>query len=234
MQSDRRLILTTGGLAILCFTAAGAPRVRHKISSHHVRPKVVCDIPAYDYLSTNPAAPALAISQTAVLLRSPTLEPGLPAVPGATVSYFLLAEPSLVNGHCSISNVALLIRDDGFWSLSLRADQNPVSSVTGLPLIAVSPSPPRVLLPGATLPSQFTDHIKRNQFIIRVRGYGAYRDLTDAASFTGHPVLFTLEVPPFWVERALPLIPPPFQGKNAQVADYFKNVDRVEVELTYR
>lgn len=234
MRTDRRRFLATSGLTVLGMAGASEPGVRHKVSSHHSRPIALCEIPPYEYLSTLPAASTVAVSQIAELLRSPTLTPGLPAVAGSTLVYFKLVQASLVNGHCSISNVALTIRDDGYWSLGLQADQNPIVPQSNPPLVAASPAPPRIILRGATLPSRFTAHIKRNQFIIRVRGYGAYPDLTDPATPSGRPILFALQIPPFWVERELPLRPLPFEGKNGLIAEYFKSVDRVEVELTYR
>jgi hypothetical protein len=133
------------------------------------------------------------------------------------IRYFQLDRPSLSIDHCSISQVVLQIHDNGFWVLSLKADQNPEG--------IEQPVTPQ---------GNYTAHLKRNQFVIKLRCLGAFEDEPVAEeSGPGRPVLFELGPVDFWVQRGQPYT---FwkQGQFHGNANLPEMVDRVEIEFTYR
>jgi hypothetical protein len=226
-------------LAAAARAASDGPR--RGISRLRSRPKVLCGIPDRDYIQGGPNGPATALSQIAQLIpvRDATVDGVLPS--GRRAYHYQLNQGELRVDHCSISRVALAIVDDGRWTLSFRADQNrrypddqPLIAV-GRPTTSddVSRAPNRQILPGATATVRFSEHIRRNLFTIRVRGYGAYAAEADPDLSPGRPVLFELSTPPFWVQKQVPLFPR-FEGIDPQVAEFARSVDRVEIELSYR
>ena len=143
--------------------------------------------------------------------RSPSPEPKRRAV----VDLYQLDRPRLKIDHCEISQVALQLRDDGIWVLSLRADQNR-RPAEGEPAVYN----PRL-------------HIKRNQCVVRLRCLGAFQnEPTEAAVAAGKPVLADLHTTQFWVQNGQPrYIRTGY--RNAWVKEHFEEIDRVEVEFFY-
>ena len=239
MRIGRRTFIAAAVTALT--TAVGAAGSRQTVSRFRTRPKVVCELPDRDYVHGGPSQPALAVSMTAQLLRVPDV-PANTLPSGHQMYYYQLKQNEVRVDHCSISRVALAIRDDGYWTLSLRADQNLGTAAEG-PLVAVGrPTPPQTttipqvhhILPGSSPTTKFTAHIKRNLFIVRIRGYPAFRtEAADAGGPPGRPALFELTPDPFWVQREVPYFPR-FQGAEADIAEFYKTIDRVEVELSYR
>ena len=249
---DRRTarhVLAASAVAILVVGTGGAGS-RHKVRRAHTRPALDCGIPPRDYIQGAPSLPALAVSSIAELILVPDSVPDRTLRSGRQAKYYRLKTNLVQVDHCSVSRVSLAVRDDGYYVLSLRADQNPLQGTSPIPLPGVArPNPaaasnpaanvslPPVSLPipGASPVTKFTAHIKRNLFTIRVRGYAAYpadaNDNPDAAP--GRPVMIQLPPEEFWVQRGVPLFPR-FEGNDPQIAEFFRAIDRVEIELTYR
>jgi hypothetical protein len=239
MRILRRTFVTASAMALVA--AAGADGGRKRLSRYRTTPQVFCDLPDRDYVHGGPSQPALAISQTALLVRVPGVVPADTLPSGHKMVFYQLKQNELRVEHCSISRVSLAIRDDGSWILSLRADQNS-QTVAATPLVAVgTPKPtantsvpkPGTIVPAASPMTKFTDHIKRNLFTVTVRGYTGILTQGALDGAPGRPVLFELLPSPFWVQKQVALFPR-FEGTKAEIAEYFKSIDRVEVELSYR
>jgi hypothetical protein len=143
--------------------------------------------------------------------RSPAPEPPKRCV----VELYRLSQAGLKIDHCEISQVVLQLHDDGDWILSLRADQN---------------RRPRGDEPVVYNPRL---HIKRNQFIVRLRCLGSFADSpTEAAVAAGKPVLAELHPSPFWVENGQPRYLR-LEGWDPWVEEHFAEIDRVEIEFFY-
>jgi len=239
MRIHRRTFVTASAMALVA--AAGADGGRKRLSRFRTTPQVFCDVPERDYVHGGPSQPALAISQTALLVRVPGAVPADTLPSGHKMVYYQLKTNELRVEHCSVSRVSLAIRDDGYWTLSLRADQN-ARAADDTPLIAAGiPKPvanttvpqPTPILRGASPTTKFTVYIKRNLFTVTIRGYTGYLPEGPADGAPGRPVLFQLLPDPFWVQRGVPLFPK-FQGTKVEIAEFFRTIDRVEVELSYR
>jgi hypothetical protein len=132
------------------------------------------------------------------------------------IELYQLDRPRLQIDHCEISQVALQLFGDGRWILSLRADQN--------------------RRPPEGEPAEYNPrlHIKRNEFVVRLRCLGAFRtEPIEVASAAGKPVLADLNVEPFWVENGQPRYIRS-GGCCALVQDQFEDINRVEIEFFYR
>jgi hypothetical protein len=135
------------------------------------------------------------------------------------VELYQLYTPRLKIDQCEISQVALQLRDDGYWILSLRADQN--------------------RRPAEEEAAEYNPqlYIKRNQFHVRLRCLGAFKEAFEkepgeAALAVGRPVLATLEPCAFWVQNGQPRYVRTGDW-NACVAENFEDIDRVEIEFFY-
>jgi hypothetical protein len=254
MTSRRRWLLSaaTLGAGVATVAAAAGPGVRR----YHVRPQVLRGLPPYDYQPPQPppvVAPVYALSEVAVPLGPPTRPvsaPSLNAGSKATdamsiqiaaptpadrlrVKVYQFRAASLAIDHCVLSRMVLTTRADGLWRLTLRADQNyrdePISDKTA----------PNVQAPIRGLPNvrlKQTGHLKRNLFIVHVRGLGLFSEPLPVGAtqpVLGKPVLFAFPEQAFWVQNGVPL---PFtaQGFAPEVAEAFDLIDRAELEFTYR
>jgi hypothetical protein len=126
----------------------------------------------------------------------------------------------LVVDHCAISAVALTISDEGEWTLSLRADQNP-------------PAKEPVTL-GGQPPQLYTAHLLRNQFHVEIRCCGVAKVVSglSADDGPGKPVLCKLSVPDFWVQRGRPKHEDR-RGQSDDLRACFRTIDRIEVDFYY-
>jgi hypothetical protein len=168
------------------------------------------------------------------------------------IKVFQFAQNSLQLDHCSISRPSLIIEENGFWRFTCQAVQNPlVQSSTALTTVLpsttqtpVMPTFGQPVLPTAPirgLPAvemRDTAFLKRNLFVIRIRGLGDFKDpipVTPAAPLLGKPVLVELPVIEFWVQNGVPY---PLVKKavapDLDVHRFFDMVDRAEVEFSYR
>jgi hypothetical protein len=204
---------------VACLAAADVFRPRTRV---WVKP----GIPVHDWHSQTSSVKVEARSTQGMLLQRIALPGTKPnAAEPPRLRYFQLDRASLTVDHCTISRVALQMEEDGLWKLTLRAEQN---YPEGKPLAKV--------VPGVKKQREevFTDHIKRNQFYVRLRALAANplpTKLVEAAP--GAPVLFQLSPPPFWVERGEPYHHEVY-GNWEWVRRYFNAIDRVEVEFFYR
>jgi hypothetical protein len=182
---------------------------------HHMWPGHLPGIPNRDYQYRPRSAPVMALSKSPVLLQEVDTATGQAT---KQTRLYQWNEASLEIDHCSISRVALQFYKDGRWTVSLRADQNPQNLLT---------------IPTADGQTRLIGHIKRNQFAVRFRCYGNYQVRETVADQTaGKPVLFALEPPKFWVQKAEPF-DYLFMGSDDEVREFFTRVDRVELEFYY-
>jgi hypothetical protein len=233
-------------LLVSALTIAGAA-VGKGVRRYHARPQERCGIPEADYQPRHPPPlvdPVIAVSQVGVLLAQPQttasdtamslkIEGARTTAPRTRVKVYQFAPTSLQIDHCSISRMALFLTDRGHWRLSLQADQNP--QVVLPPAGVAVPTTAQVRgLPNVQLKQ--TTHLKRNLFVIKVRGLGAYREplaVPPKPPTQGKPVLMDLPPIEFWVQRGVPYSAV-FENENGDSATYFDQIDRVEIEFSYR
>ncbi len=238
--SRHRTVLVASAL-LLC--VAGVGWGGHKC--HRTRAFNRCGIPGqYEYLPTSTTVPVRTVSATAIMLRGKTPPPAAAAPGGATtaaspgiaplsvtpaaptqVKFYQLTQAQLAIDHCSISRVALLLEDNGHWRLSLQADQNPKET---------NPVPSATAAVRQALPQLQTSHILRNEFHVVIRGYGGYLAAeTPDSSKLGKPVMFRIEIDPFWVQNGVPrdMV---WDQMSYDVSRYFDLIDRIEIDLSYR
>jgi hypothetical protein len=214
------------GRSLLAMIASSAGIVSAEgVRYYHVKPKQQCGIPP------------LQIASNAANL-------------GRRVKEFQFIPTALQIDHCSISRIALFIEDNGHWRLSLQADQNPlVEESTALTTVLPSttlntglPAPGKPALPTAPirgLPAvrlKHTTFLKRNLFVIRVRGLGDFAEpiaVPPAPPALGKPVLLSLPSIEFWVQNGvqLPLVR---EGYHEDAITFFDLIDRAEIEFSYR
>lgn len=230
-MARRRTAAVLAGLTLAGGTAAAEwPRNR-------VRPCPLPGIPNIPYQPANAApkptvtaislirVPAIAAPTAATLGGVPLVVPDSPALT-ASPQVYQLREPRLQIDHCFLSRVAVTLHADGRYQVSLRADQNPQPGDFDLR----SPLKPGEVV---NVPLQ-TTQLRRNLFVVKVRGYGSFPTFADRASLVpGQPVLVELPVEPFWVQRGEPY--DGFaEGRSDAVRQFLPLLDRVEVEFTYR
>lgn len=217
---------------VLCAMGAGW-------KCHKMHPGCLPGLPCNDYVYGNISPAVSVFSLDAVPFDS--RQPYGPGVPAGSpirdrVKVFQLSQPQIQNDHCFLRRVALTLEENGEWTLSLRADQNPW--MTG-PLREVSNPTP---VPGAVSAlkspepnlGKETDGLKRNQFFVKVRCYANYpKPVSQAEAVSGKAVLVELPTAMFWVQRGYPY---DFWARQSLpgVSRYFDLIDRVEVEFSYR
>lgn len=137
--------------------------------------------------------------------------------PDATpIKLYLLNQSQLAINHCAVSQVALQIQENGTWVLSLRGDQN------------------RRPAPGEPAPYNPYLHIKRNEFVVRLRCFGNFgTEPTETAVEVGKPVLADLGPLTFWVENGEPRYIR-HAGHDDRIRKYHSLIERVELEFFYR
>jgi hypothetical protein len=199
------------------------------------RPSTSCALPNHDYQYREFSQPVRSVSAVGILVREPLPLGGLTefereqlrrtgdvSVLRAVKAFQFVDHPRLQVDHCSISQITVNLYESGDWTLSLRADQNPIQLV-----------PPEIDRDVTTSEevTRFTDHIKRNLFKVQLRGYARTGGAT-AESAVGKPVVIPLEVASFWVQRQQPRWHVD-TGNDAWIRQYFEIIDRVEIEFTY-
>jgi hypothetical protein len=185
--------------------------------------------PAADSLITSPSfgqSAAEAVEAMNLLIDRESLK----TKPRVKVYQFPTA--GLAVDHCSISQIAFFMQEDGTWRLNLNADQNAGASASR---VVTGPTTlPQVRgLPDITIKE--TSFLKRNLFVIRLRGLGSYTEplpTPPVPSVVGKPVLLALPPIRFWVQRGVtyPLVS---SGRHPDAARFFDEIDRAQVEFTY-
>jgi hypothetical protein len=126
--------------------------------------------------------------------------------------------------HCSISQVAFTIGEDGSWIFNCQADQNPWFTTQANSL------------PPARLAGQLrveTNQFLRNEFSVTVRCYGNFL-LKETLKSTGKPALATITPKSFWVQRGVPLMVKASGDGVAELKQNYSLIDRVEFDFSYR
>jgi len=200
-----------------------APEWRHGSA----RPGTLPGVPDYAYTAAHPVRPAVAVLS---LVRVPAGRiAGAAPLPEGThpAQMYQLPVARMQADHCFLSRVAVALHDDGSYNLSFRADQNPRPG-------GDSPALPTEFTEGPRLTQQ-TGQLKRNLFLVRVRGYAGSGSVTGErpGPDLGRPAVWELAVEPFWVPNGEPY-PGFVSGRSEMVRRYFEYIDRVEVEFTYR
>jgi hypothetical protein len=220
----KRWILASLGLLGMTTAEAG-------IFHRHTRAPLLPGIPTLDYQSTDRSPSKEAFSTVGILLENRTpLIMGEPLKPGDTprrprMRVFQLAEATLQLDHCFVSRVAVTLHESGCWSVSARADQNPVKLGTASDPGAFRPDRPRDL---------FTEHLKRNQFFLKIRCQTLGTVATKLPNTAPGPAtLIRLEPAPFWVQNGQPY-DYHTEGCDPRIGAFFELWDRVEVEFYYR
>ncbi len=187
----------------------------------HTRPRCLKGIPQADYVQ-GPSSRELALSTDGVLLERVAPPSADGAAAPLKMRYFQLDQAAVKVEHCSLSQVAFAFEPDGRWRLNCRADQNPVAPPSGL-------APTNFSGPKTTLG---TEHLRRNEFHVRVRCYGAF-PVKESAGLTGKPVFVELTMPPFWVQRGEPQMKL-WQNQHPDLARFFDLIDRVQIDFFFR
>jgi len=208
------------------------------IFKQHTKPRLLPGVPARDYQQGGAVPTTEARSTKAVLvLGRPNMEapdgpPGWKIVPPpivrSRVKYFQLDQAALQIDHCFVSRFALVLREDGVWSINCRADQSPLKK-DGVDDVGMLRDQASVRGPQPL----FTDHLKRNLFMLRVRCLGTYVDGKMLNNVQGQPLLLRFDPEPFWVQRQQPY---DFfcTGRTNDVSRYFDLIEQAEVEFSYR
>jgi hypothetical protein len=156
------------------------------VRSYCTRPCGLSGIPTRDYQYGSRSRSETALSRPPLHLK--TTEDNRTI---KEIRVYQFEPAKLTIDHCSISQMDLQLHDNGFWVMSLLAEQNPRTEGQGSP--AVTPE------------GLFTAHLKRNQFVVKVRFYGGPAwNGTAADSAVGRPILFELEPMAFWVQSGRP------------------------------
>jgi hypothetical protein len=239
MTPARHWHLLLAGTALLATTGAW-------VSYHRTRTDCCPGLPCYDYQHDGFGGSKSVQSQIAVLIEqrlevNPAAPPAgktslPPRVLRDRIKYYQLPQSKMQIDHCSLSRVALTLHENGYWTLSLGADQNPW--MTGQRQEASSPTQTRGTVNSVRAPipplTKQTNDLKRNLFRVKIRCYGGYPLQENRPELSGgKPVLFELEPDPFWVQRGIPY---DYWKSGATVAAqrFFDVIDRVEVEFSYR
>jgi hypothetical protein len=148
-----------------------------------------------------------------------------PVPAGAVPQVYQMPVERVQLDHCFLSRVAVYLEPDGGFRVSFRADQNPVTAAP----------PPAAGVSDTGLAAPQTAQLRRNLFLVRVRGYAGYPPAASAVATAGpsRPAVWEHEVPPFWVQRGEPYSGF-VAGRSEGVRRGFAYIDRVEVEFTYR
>jgi hypothetical protein len=202
---------------VTCAATAALLAVAAAPGYHFTRPRVRCCLPERDYQFGRFSPPLFAMSQSAVNLPLPA--PGEGVQLPARLYQFDVAQLKI--DHCSISQMAVEIQQNGHWILNLQADQNPLAPRS-------SEVVPNVTTEGDA--SKYTAQQRRNAFHVALR---CYRAGGDSAVPLGKPLAIELKPDPFWVQRGQPyrLMA---SGTDKSLGDFFGAIDRVEIEFYYR
>lgn len=189
---------------------AGAPRTLDAISHRGPIEELPAPPPSRYFYESLPDGTLRRVPNL-LMSPSPQLEGHRPA---RLIHVYQLYDPKLDIDFCSISRVVLQMHNNGQWVLSLRADQHQ-----------------RELVEQGYQPRLY---VKRNQFVIRLRGYGNFAELPTAAAIqSGKPELVDLPEIKFWVQNGEPRFLRT-TGHDDRIRQYFELLDRVELEFFYR
>ena len=200
---------------------------------HRTRPAVRCDIPIRDYQYTKLSQPLRSLSNVPILIDALASTPSRDGTSRSILgnsdrqqakvkSFQFVKDPTLQIDHCSVSEMSVLLHENGRWTVSLRANQNPLNA--GRPLDVTTLEPKQL----------FTDHLQRNKFHITVYCYVQYGDGGGVGNrLVGKPLVIPLQLKPFWVQRQQPYSL--FEAEySPEIQRHFDSIDRVEIEFAYQ
>ena len=192
----------------------------------HTRVPCLPGIPARDYQPQFPLPQPSALVQGMSFKGVEIAELAGVGIVGRTsvkLRTFAMDQKELRVQHCSISEVAFTIRDNGQWIFNCRADQNPwfTKQPNALPVL----SSPRA-------PTIETNHLLRNEFFVTVRCYGNF-PLKEAKKSTGKPALAVIGPISFMVQRGVPFVANVSEAR-LELQQYYPLIDRIEFDFYYR
>jgi hypothetical protein len=220
-------------------TLAAAAAMGPEWRTDKERPRALCSIPGYDYRDASRYSRIETSKSFTATLSPATTTTGKATDPriSPALRTFTQTTTALTVDHCTMSRISVTLFDDGGYTVSFRAEQN--ASFTQKPqqgagghvvsnLGAVPRDKPDQLLN--------TGHLRRNEFNVRLRFYGAPPATTTGKSdaIVPGPVLMTLDLNPFMVQRGEPVEYFHAAGGNPGVRILFNLVERVEVDLRYK
>ena len=224
MHINRKIAVAVSTVSIVIVAAAP--------TFHRTRPGVRCDIPVRDYQYNKLSQPLRSLSEVPVLIDVPlnARTNGGSTVPSPTglanrqpqrvKSFQFVKVPTLQIDHCTISDMSVLVHENGNWTISLRANQNPLNARKPLDVTTLEPK------------QLFTDHLKRNQFHVVAYCYAQYGP-GDGKELIGKPLVIPLVIKPYWVQKQQPctIFEP---GYHPDIQRHFDSLDRVEIEFAYQ
>tara|TARA_R110002111_G_scaffold240269_1_gene301954 strand:- start:10764 stop:11402 length:639 start_codon:yes stop_codon:yes gene_type:complete len=184
---------------------------------HKVKAKKRCSLgSSYRYQATN-TTPLSSVTFTVLNLTDAEVDStssSTNSVPVITKIYQQSTSDMQLN-HCSISNTAVLLQQDGSWSINLKATQNPYSVPNNLRPIFL--------------------RFQRNKFFVTFRGLGSASGATSPESDDlGRPVLFEQKLEGFWVEQGQTrFIFEQSKQKDLRMKDFYNHINRVELLFHY-
>lgn len=223
MNFNKKIAVAVSSVSIVIIAAAP--------TYHRTRPGIRCGIPVRDYQHNKRSQPVRSLSEAPLLIDVPltaTTNGGsaVPFVAGVAnrqphrvKSFQFVKNSTLQIDHCFVSDMSVLVHENGRWTISLRANQNPLYVREPLDVTTMEPK------------QLFTDHLKRNQFHIVAYCYSQYGP-GDGNELIGKPLVIPLYVRPFWVQKEQPytLFEP---GYHRDIERHFDSIDRVEIEFAY-
>ncbi len=186
-------------------------------------------------VATAPNSPTAVRTQSTVV-QDPVLAGGFvsaaslyPPVQGKIFQFF---QPSLLSSdQCVLSEMAATIDSHGHWVISFRADQSRPALIKSGPMLINVP------VPNPIRPSiKQTSHILRDLFVLKVRFLASQPgSVRDSLVRNDDPVVFSVDLEPFWVERGMSrklqfngIIPAELATRS------FDRAERVEIEFSYQ
>ncbi len=211
-MTSKRIWLT--GLMLVAVAGAAVAGIR----SYRTRTRPLCGIPTRDY-QYMPRSDSVIVASM-IRMTIPKVADETNPAKQKNMAIYQLDKAKLTIDHCSISRTMLQIHDNGVWVMSLRGDQNPPEEDG--------------TQPATTDGGKYTAHLKRNQFVVKVRCYGAYQRKESSGEATAaRPMLFEIEPITFWVQKGRPYTLRR-EGMIRCQPELLKMVDRVELEFYYR
>lgn len=216
-----RLVCFFAVAASLCLVAYAEHRWHdhaHRWYLMHTKAPRRCLIPNYDYAPRDFEPPIRVV--TAIAIEKESIDPlrvtGDPANPTPIkqrVKVFQMAKPELRIHHCSISQAAVTLLDDGTWIVNYVARQDPDTAHPDL--------------------QDQMRRFKQNRFRVMIRGLGLYETAEEPElSLVGKPELFRLTPKDVWVEQKETRF---VRERGALLAarQFFDTIDRLEIDFQY-
>lgn len=204
------LVLVAGSI----FTAWAGNIIPHKVKA-----KRRCSLgDRYRYQATN-TTPVSSITFTVLNLTNAEVDtvsnPTNDELPVTITKIYQQSTQSMPLNHCAISNAAVMLQENGNWSINFRATQNPE-------LVIENQKP-------------IFQRFRRNKFFVTFRGLGSVSGARSPDSDNlGRPVLFEQKLEGFWVERGQTrFMFEQSKQKNPRIHDFYNNISRVELLFHY-